>query len=98
MPVSAGSKPWIKVRTAVVIGDNGVCLSVGRCSAIWDASSAQSQPNAATGTNSHQSRPHSIPEYPPRNPRIPLIAAVLGKRLVAPECVRRGPVRQLEQQ
>src|SRR5262249_2058209 len=40
----------------------------------------------------------SIPKHPPRDPHIPLISAVLGKRLLVPEPVRRRAVRQLKQQ
>src|SRR5262245_19651416 len=43
-------------------------------------------------------RSPSIPKHPPRDPRVPLISAVLGKRLLVPELVRRRPVGQLEQQ
>src|SRR5688500_10486402 len=40
----------------------------------------------------------SIPEHPPYDPRVPRIPAVLRKRLLAPECVRRRAVAQLQQQ
>src|SRR5580700_10242991 len=39
-----------------------------------------------------------IPKHPPDNPRIALIPAIPGERLVVPERIRRGPVRQFEQQ
>src|SRR6516162_7306821 len=40
----------------------------------------------------------SVPEHPSRDARVPLVAAILGKRLLVPELVRRRPVGQLEQQ
>src|SRR6185436_12027371 len=40
----------------------------------------------------------SVAEDPPCDPRIPLISAILRKRLFVPELVRRRAVRQLEQQ
>src|SRR5215469_3338334 len=40
----------------------------------------------------------SVPEHPAGDAPIPLISAILGKRLLVPELVRRRPVRQLEQQ
>src|ERR1700745_4068277 len=43
-------------------------------------------------------RHRSIAEDPPRDPRVALISAILGERLLVPELVRRRPVRQLEQQ
>src|SRR3954471_22145687 len=43
-------------------------------------------------------QPSSVPKHPPRNPRIPLIPAILRKRLFVPELVRRRTVRQFEQQ
>src|SRR5262245_48910831 len=43
-------------------------------------------------------RHQSVPEHPAGDARVPLISAVLGKRLLVPELVRRRPVRQLEQQ
>src|SRR5262249_738498 len=43
-------------------------------------------------------RSPSISKHPPRDPRVSLISAILGKRLLVPELVRRRPVRQLEQQ
>src|SRR5262249_54500901 len=43
-------------------------------------------------------RNQSVAEYPARDARVPLISAILGKRLLVPELVRRRPVQQLEQQ
>src|SRR5262249_53713403 len=40
----------------------------------------------------------SVAEHPPHDPRIPLISAVPGERLLVPELVRRRPVRQLEEE
>src|SRR5262245_33600085 len=40
----------------------------------------------------------SVAEDPARDARIPLISAILGKRLLVPELVRRRPIAQLEQQ
>src|SRR5262249_17491629 len=40
----------------------------------------------------------SVAKHPTRDSRVPLISAVLGKRLVVPECICRCPVGQLEQQ
>src|SRR5262249_26084830 len=43
-------------------------------------------------------RHQSVAEHPARDAPILLISAILGKRLLVPELVRRRPVRQLEQQ
>src|SRR5262249_47905239 len=56
------------------------------------------RPGSGTCPYCHQSRHQSVPEHPARDARVPLISAVLGKRLLVPELVRRRPVRQLEQQ
>src|SRR5262245_65849193 len=39
----------------------------------------------------------SVAEHPARDPRVPLISAVLGKRLLVPELVRRCPVGRSEE-
>src|SRR5262249_6827888 len=46
----------------------------------------------------HRSRHQSVAEHPADDAGIALISAVLGKRLLVPELVRRRPIRQLEQQ
>src|SRR5262245_43385093 len=43
-------------------------------------------------------RHQSVAEHPADDAGIALISAVLGKRLLVPELVRRRPIRQLEQQ
>src|SRR5262249_59064564 len=43
-------------------------------------------------------RHQSVAERPARDAPILLISAILGKRLLVPELVRRRPVGQLEQQ
>src|SRR6185312_319862 len=54
--------------------------------------------SASCATDSVSSEASSITEHPAGDARIAPVTAVLGERLVVPECIRRCPVGQFEQQ